>query len=234
MKRLVLIGFSLLSAVLNTAHADMISAVSYSMLNGNQGSKTYFDDDYTGSGDTSVANALLSGGLGKLTDGVIADEIWCNTESSGTCNALGDDINGQYVGWVNMNPVITFSFAPGTEINRMYIYADDSEYSPATRTVTEGAFGYGGLSAPESVMVSELSQTFGLGNVANAGPNTYVIDFDTLMTDTLTLQFNRSTQWIFISEIQFENTAAAQDVNTPSTVVMMFAGLLVLMRARRK
>ncbi|GFD97346.1 hypothetical protein KUL156_55860 [Alteromonas sp. KUL156] len=222
----------LCSLIMSTAYASIISVESYSMLNGNRGSFTYFDDNYTGSGNTQVVNALLSGGVGKLTDGVIANQIWCNTENTGTCNALGQDINGLYVGWFNLNPTITFSFASDTIINRLYIYADDSEYSPITQTVTEGAFGYGGLTAPTSVFISELSRSFILGNVANAGPNTYVLDFESIETDTLTLQFNRNTPWVLISEIQFENTAS---VNAPSSALLLVAcSLFMLLRLKHK
>ena len=88
-KRLMLSLFVMLSAVMGSAHAGLISVDSYSMLNGSRGSFTYFDDNYTGTGNTQGINAPLSGGVGKLTDGVIANQIWCNTESTGTCNALG-------------------------------------------------------------------------------------------------------------------------------------------------
>lgn len=236
--RVILSLFVMLSAVMGTAHAGLISVDSYSMLNGSRGSFTYFDDNYTGIGDTTVVNAALSGGVGKLTDGVIAEQIWCNTESTGTCSALVQnindlqDINGLYVGWVNLDPIITFSFAPNTKINRVFIYADDSEFSPVTQTITEGAFGFGGLQAPASVAITELSQVFSLGNVANAGPNKYVIDFDLIETDTLTLQFNRNnTPWILISEIQFENTTS---VSAPSSALLMVASIFMLFRLKRK
>ncbi|MEW9797183.1 PEP-CTERM sorting domain-containing protein [Alteromonas sp. CYL-A6] len=226
--------FSLLASLSHVAHAALISVNAYSMPNGNEGSYSYFDDDYTGSGNASSAGAFLSGGVGKLTDGVIANDLWCNTESTGVCGTVGTDINGQYVGWLYTAPTITFSFDPNTRIDRITIYADDSEFNRLTG-VTAGAYGFGGVAAPATVSVTELSQTFGLGNIANAGPNKYVLDFAAIETDTLTLQLTGLSAWIFVSEIQFEDTSIVREASAPTTLplLMLAAGMFAYNRRKK-
>ena len=76
--------------------------------------------------------APLSGGLGDLTDGVIATDNWVVTEPPAG--------NGPYVGWT-IDPVITFNFAPGTTVNAMTIYVDDAN-------------GNGGVSTPGGVRIN--------------------------------------------------------------------------------
>ncbi|MBL8499530.1 MAG: hypothetical protein JNL77_02930, partial [Nitrosomonas sp.] len=64
---------------------------SYNMLNGNTGSYNYWDETYSGAGCVTCDNAVLSGGRGDLTDGIIAADNWFVTEAPAG--------NGPYVGW---------------------------------------------------------------------------------------------------------------------------------------
>lgn len=72
------------------AQAGQIAPVSYDMLNGETGSFTYYDETYNGSGNPQGTLSALSGGLGDLTDGVIASQNW---------NVAEQAANGPYVGW---------------------------------------------------------------------------------------------------------------------------------------
>src|SRR5687768_17614164 len=73
-----------------TTQAAPILPTSYDMLNGESGTFTYHDETYNGSGSTTTDLAPLSGGVGDLTNGIIAASNWFVTELVP---------NGPYVGW---------------------------------------------------------------------------------------------------------------------------------------
>jgi hypothetical protein len=88
MRRVTLILLSSFLALLS-AYAANIPVSSYSMNNGAAGSYDYRDFDYVPcNGVCDVTNAPLSGGTGKLTDGVLPSTNW-NEEGYLT----------QWVGW---------------------------------------------------------------------------------------------------------------------------------------
>jgi hypothetical protein len=102
----VLAGLGLaLVCVAAPARAAQIFASSYAMPNGygtaTGGNFNYWDLNYTGSGSTNVDGAPLSGGLGDLTDGIIASGRWNTVE-----NGAG---TGPYVGWQTVHPTISAS-----------------------------------------------------------------------------------------------------------------------------
>lgn len=112
--------------------AAAVIAVSYDMPNGNGtatgGFFNYWDRDYTGNGSVAPISAphtndgeALSGGLGDLTDGVIATQDWFFVES-----AAGD---GPYVGWQDIDPRITFHFASSVTIDTVTLHLADSTFS---------------------------------------------------------------------------------------------------------
>ena len=82
-----------------TAEASFVTPTSYDMPNGYTGSYEYWDESYTGSGNTAADGDPLSGGLGDLTDGVVASDNWYVVEAP-----LGP---GPYVGWT-IDPTISF------------------------------------------------------------------------------------------------------------------------------
>ena len=99
----------------SVAVAAPLTVSSYDMPNGDGqahgGSYNYWDATYSGSGNPTQDGSLLSGGTGKLTDGVIATQDWyAVSNNAGT---------GQYVGWVSSNPTITFHFASSVTVNEV-------------------------------------------------------------------------------------------------------------------
>ena len=133
------------------AFADLVTVSSYDMNNGNgatqfttpTGAQNYFDWTYTQTGQGSPAanasqngsnqlvpnnaapkDAPLTGGTGKLTDGVIATQVY-SVVSSGTPTISNGALAGQptqYVGWKYQDPNITFHLAAGQNVGSIELY----------------------------------------------------------------------------------------------------------------
>lgn len=188
-----------------TAPADQILPLSYDMLNGQTGSFTYWDDTYDGVGNTGQSLAPLSGGLGDLTDGVIATSNWNVTPVL-------------YVGWQTVNPSITFHMNPNVWIESIVIYADDSN-------------GGGGVSTPGSVRLQAgaYDNTYIIPDGASGAPIVFSIEGFALQSETFELTFfDGSASWVMISEIQFFG------VPTPSAVTILGLGLAIGARRERR
>jgi len=110
---------------------NMVMPVAYDLLNGETGTYTYYDDSYNGDGDNSVPLAPLSGGIGDLTDGVIATQNWNSTYLP-------------YVGWKSIEPTITFHFDGVVNIDTITLYLDDSNGSGGVYPPTDVRFQMGG------------------------------------------------------------------------------------------
>jgi hypothetical protein len=161
--------------------AAVVNPTSYSMPNGNTGSYNYWDESYTVSGNSSVDGSAFSGGIGDLTDGVVANNNRFITEAPPGA--------GPYVGWTNVNPIITFYFGGITNFSRVRILFDDSRS--------------GGVTAPSSVTINGSN----LGVTDPAGVAPFRADFDVsglASTDQLSFQLNRNNDWVFASEFEFE------------------------------
>ena len=117
-----------------------LNPTSYDMPNGYTGSYNYWDKNYSGTGSVSGAGPMtangesLSGGLGDLTDGVIAANNWYIDEPP-----RGGE--GPYVGWLYITPIITFNFGETVVVDSMTLYLDDAN-------------GYGGVNPPASVDIN--------------------------------------------------------------------------------
>lgn len=174
------LGALLVGAGAAMAWADQIMPLSYDMLNGETGSWTYWDDTYNGTGNTTQSLSPLSGGLGDLTDGVIATSNWNVTP-------------GPYVGWDSVDPAITFHFGSNISIESVVIYADDSN-------------GAGGVSTPGSVRVraGAYENTFIIPDGSSGAPIGFTIEGFVLQSEAVELTFYDGTsRWVMISEIQF-------------------------------
>jgi hypothetical protein len=211
--------------------------VSYDLLNGNIGAYGYLDRSYTGgTGDPNAVNATLSGGHGKLTDGVVATDRW---------DVDGYDGTNSYVGWYMYrvpSPTLTLHLdAPLSGTSTVTIWVDDAD-------------GAGHVNAPHSVTINGVAYDFvdptpasdgipklcspGCGTFADTMPfgNTFVGDWT---TDTLVLDFDYADHWIMLSEIAIDYPTPTtgvlpNQIPEPGTLAIFGLGLAGLGFARRR
>lgn len=195
----------LVSLVATGAMADELFAKSYDMLNGEIGSFTYLDDSYNGSGNPGQSGSALSGGLGDLTDGIIANQNWFSTP-------------GPYVGWRDITPIITFRFDGVVNLDTVTFYFDDSNNN-------------GGVSSPGAVRLSMGGVTLDIivfDGASGAPIQVDATDLD-LTGDTLDVTiFDGTDQWVFCSEVKFNGTIPA-----PGALAGFGLAALALGRRRR-
>jgi hypothetical protein len=210
-KRLPMVSCALACSV--AAYAQVFPT-SYDMENGNGvasgGNFNYWDLNYTGAGSTNTDRSPLTGGLGDLTDGVIATDNWVNVE-----NLAG---SGPYVGWrtdFDGDPTVTFRFLGGAVINSVTVFADDSD-------------GAGGVNLPDAVVINGVNYDVDQGA---AGTDPKVLTFSNLnfVGDAMDIEFVSSNAWVFVSEVQF----GGQPVPEPASMAVLGLGALALVRRKR-
>ena len=202
------------------AQAAQIAVSSYDTSNGDGqahgGSYNYWDTPYSGTASAGATNIdgqfgnNLSGGTGKLTDGVIATQSWYAVS-----NGAG---TGPYVGWLTPNTVsITFHFASAVDIDELKLFVDNSNV--------------GGVSAPNSVTID--GATFA-NTLYQTPSDPTVLDFTGLGLhgDSVTVSMNYANGWIFLSEAQFFSAAVPEASN--AAMLLGGLGLLGLMARRRR
>jgi hypothetical protein len=130
MRSSLLVAVSFVCLCSTAALADTIKVTSYDMNNGNgatqNGGFNYFDTTYNGAGDPSKngssqvvpsngtdKESMLTGGTGKLTDGVIANQNF----------SISHD---QYVGWKYQDPTIVFHLGSGQSVSSLSLYVASS------------------------------------------------------------------------------------------------------------
>jgi hypothetical protein len=123
-------GSGAFSQPLDFVTVGKLLPTAYDMVNGETGTYTYFDDTYNGSGNPSQPLSPLSGGVGDLTNGIIATQNWNSTSAP-------------YVGWHTVSPAITCHFADDVRIHTVKLWVDDSNgaggvYPPSLVRLTMG------------------------------------------------------------------------------------------------
>ena len=212
MKSLILSFVGLgLGLAINTAMAAPINPTVSDMPNGSSGSYNYWDESYIGSGATwdPFADASpLAGGLGDLTEGVISTLRWSPAESP-----TGP---GPYVGWVNINPVITFHFAGTPSITAITLHLADDD-------------GFGCVDNPSSLVID--GTTYNVPEPAGADLFPFTFSQLAINKSTFDIQHISQNAWTFMSDVEF----AAVPLPAP---VFMLGGVLAAMgiagRARRR
>jgi len=189
-------GSSVPSATFRFTTIGMVMPTAYDMLNGETGTYTYFDDTYNGQGNNQQALAPLSGGVGDLTNGVIATQNWNATPAP-------------YVGWRSIDPTITFHFAYRTRIERIVLHLDDSN-------------GSGGVYPPVDVTVTVegIPRVFPVTDPAGGQPFAFSIDNLDYRCDTLQIQLadRNSSRYMMLSEVEFYGGPLRGDVNCDGQV----------------
>lgn len=192
-------GFTAVTATGGT----LVSPTSYDMPNGDTGTFTYWDDSYNGSGDPTISSTPLSGGLGDLTDGVIATSNWNITPNL-------------YVGWDEVTPTITFNFDAAYAFDYLVVYVDDANE-------------FGGVSTPSSIdlLVNGIATSTPLTDGDSGAPLSFNIPVSAT-TDTIQMTINDGlAQWVFLSEVQFYAIPA------PGTASLLAASGVPALRRRR-
>lgn len=202
---------AMLCAIALPGLAATVVPETYSMQNGETGSFQYWDQSYSGSGNPSGSLSLLSGGTGDLTDGIIATGNWNVDEAPAG--------NGPYVGWVSINPVISFFFDAVYTFNSITFHFDDAN-------------GIGGVRPPSSVSVNGLNGA--VTDPSSGAPFAFTLDLSGLApTDTLAATIFRAPgSWLFLSEVTFDAQVSA--VPLPAGLPLLAGALFGLGMMRRK
>lgn len=198
------------------AAQTVVAPTAYDMPNGygraHDGSFNYWDKAYTGSGSTTTDFAPLSGGLGDLTDGVIATQRWDMVENL--------DGTGPYVGWSAIDPVITFHFAQAHTFSQVTVWHDDAN-------------GHGNVATPMAfnVTVGAQSQRFEITDPAGDAPFASTLVLGAGFTgSSLQLQVHRFDTATMLSEVQI----SAVPEPASAALLALGLGLLTGVASRRR
>lgn len=212
MKHALVSVFVLTLTFATAAQAATVDPVSYTMRNGDTGTFSYWDDSYSGRGNTQRDNARLRRGLGDLTDGIVATGNW---------NSVEGPNGGPYVGWTNRTQRIVFNFGEVIDFTSATFHFDSNG-------------GGGGVNAPRRVIINGQRE-----RVIAPGTDPFAFTFDLSgldATDRLDVRIRRarSSQWTFLSEVTFD--AAMPAVPLPASGMMLLGAIAGIgaLRLRKK
>lgn len=196
-------------AAASSAWSLEVVPVRYDGPNGFSGLYSYWDESYSGSGCKTCDGAALSGGVGDLVDGIIANSNWSVVEA-----LVGP---GPYVGWKDLNPTINFIFGSSVLIDSVTFYFDDA--------------GSGGVGAPSVVTVG--GRSFSVPNPPGTAPFSFTVSELGFVGSSLpiTITAGNGANWIFASEIDF--TTPVPELAAWQLVLAGSAVLVGLARRRR-
>ena len=180
-----------------------VSDYTYSTL-ANQG-----PSPHSGYGDTASGDPTLGGG--ELTDSTITTAVWPNPFD-----------NTPVVGFLDVDPTITFNFGSTQTIQKVSLWMADSG-------------GASGVALPTHVRIRTPDGTTFNRQFTVIDPepgesgSTVRLDFVgfSVTTDSLVVETTRGAQWTMLSEVSFDSV--------PESVAALFSGVgaLLLLRRRR-
>ena len=211
-------AFFLLVGLVTSVSAAQIYSSSYDMFNGGSSSleTSLMDDTYAGAGATgnrTVPYSPLAGGLGDLTNGLIAPGNW-------------DAYPLPFVGWrdyIVPSPAITFHFAGSVNIDDVKIHINKG-YSPSSVQ-----FAMGGNSQTIAVNMGISGAANDWVDFPNLGltGNTLVVTLNDRPADFI------ARDWILISEVEFYGSNVPA-VPEPASMLLLGSGLIGLAGYGRK
>lgn len=200
------------------AGASTLPVASYDMHNGHGqasgGSFNYWDRAYDGTGSTTTDDALLTGGVGDLTDGFAATDFWFNVE-----NGAG---TGPYVGWysfVRTSPEVLFNLSLESTVEEIRVHVDNSQV--------------GGVVQPLAYLVNGNAWAFTPLAQGTIGWVTLTGAPVTGSQLSLRLVHNTFPHWIFVSEIELSGTHG-DPIPEPASGALLLMGLGLLGAAARR
>lgn len=253
--RYMFVGAAVIMSVA-TAEAATVKPIEYSMIQGGVGSDfppdiSYRDNIYTGSNSDFQSGApvaidaygYLSGGLGKLTDGVIATKNARSIVEDEHGNRLPDSYDqlDRYVGWStqqisqfygdDVHPVISWKFDQEYEFNSVTFHFSRADLGHSAGLRLPSKIGVKTDGSDDEYVVDPAYTTWN-GAEKQGLPVAYTLDLSMYgpMSSFDTTIFHAGS-WVMISEVTFD-----ANVPLPASGLLLFGGLgaLGLLRRRRK
>jgi len=164
------------------------------MYNGGSGWRQYHDLEYSPFSGTKTDYAVLSGGTGDLTDGIIPANSW----------NVDDQAYRPYVGW-QFSSTSTYPSRDSNEVSIEFFFDHKVTIDSLKISVDDAS---GGVSPPAEVVIGMVTYTFPPNpGGSDGGPFTAEIQLDPPVTVAVATGLNvtliQDGEWMFVSEVQF-------------------------------
>lgn len=206
----VFLALVLLPAV---AFCSPVTVSSYAMINGQAGFFSYMDTIYTNCvlGDCNTPYAFLSGGTGKLTDGLVPAGSW---NSSGVLT--DPPTPTPWVGWYSLQPSIDFVFSQTAIVTSVGLYLDNTPTQSDVRLPTA---------------VNIAGQHFTVAPDDNWGPRWLYFNITPVTSSQLTVSLEQGNLiYTMLGEASFDGTLVPE----PAAWMTVLAGIGLLSLRRRR